>query len=40
MKRVDYFVPPLGTGAEMLTGGREEMIDELMELLRARGGLK
>lgn len=40
VKRVDYFVPPLGKGAEMLTGGREEMIDELMELLRARGGLK
>ena len=40
VKRVDYFVPPLGKGAEMLTGGREEMIDELMELLIARGGLK
>ena len=32
VKRVDYFVPALGKGAEMLHGSREEIIDKLMEL--------
>jgi electron transfer flavoprotein beta subunit len=40
VKRMDYFVPPLGKGAEMLNGSREENIDKLIELLRAKGGLK
>ena len=40
VKRVDYFVPPLGKGAEMLTGSREEIIDKLIELLKAKGGMK
>ena len=38
-KRVDYFVPPAGKGAEMLAGSREEMIEKLMDLLKAKGGL-
>ena len=38
-KRVDYFVPPAGKGAEMLAGSREECIDKLMDLLKAKGGL-
>lgn len=38
-RRVDYFVPPAGKGAEMLAGGREEVIDQLMDLLKAKGGL-
>ena len=40
VKRVDYFVPALGRGAEMLEGSREENIDKLLELVAAKGGLK
>jgi electron transfer flavoprotein beta subunit len=40
VKRVDYFVPVLGKGADMLKGDREENIEKLMELLAAKGGLK
>jgi electron transfer flavoprotein beta subunit len=40
VKRVDYFVPEAGKGAEMLKGGREENIEKLVELLAAKGGLK
>ncbi|HYW41553.1 MAG TPA: electron transfer flavoprotein subunit beta/FixA family protein [Bryobacteraceae bacterium] len=39
MRRVDYFVPPAGKGAEMLEGSREEVVDKLMDLLKAKGGL-
>jgi electron transfer flavoprotein beta subunit len=40
VKRLDYFVPAQGKGAEMLAGGREEVIDKLIELVRAKGGLQ
>jgi len=40
VKRVDYFVPALGKGAEILQGEREEIVDQLFELVRAKGGLK
>jgi electron transfer flavoprotein beta subunit len=40
VKRVDYFVPALGKGAEMLEGSREENVDKVLELLAAKGGLK
>jgi len=40
VKRVYYFVPALGKGAEMLSGSREENIDKLVELMAAKGGLK
>ena len=40
VKRVDYFRPTLGKGAEMLTGEREENIEKLLELVAAKGGLK
>ena len=39
VKRVDYFVPALGKGAEILQGSREEIVDKLMELMKAKGGL-
>jgi len=39
VKRVDYFVPPAGQGAEMLQGSREEIVEKLMDLLKAKGGL-
>ena len=38
-RRVDYFVPPAGKGADMLAGTREEVIDKVMDLLKAKGGL-
>ena len=40
VKRVDYFVPELGEGAEMLQGSTEEIVTKLIELLKAKGGLK
>lgn len=40
VKRLDYFVPDMGEGAEMLEGSTEEIVDKLVELLKAKGGLK
>ncbi|MGW8187056.1 MAG: electron transfer flavoprotein subunit beta/FixA family protein [Desulfobacterales bacterium] len=40
VSRVDYFVPALGAGAEILEGSMEEKIDKLIEFLKAKGGLK
>jgi electron transfer flavoprotein beta subunit len=40
VKRVDYFIPALGKGAEILHGSREENIDKVLELVAAKGGLK
>jgi electron transfer flavoprotein beta subunit len=37
--RMDYFVPPAGKGAEMLAGSREEVVEQLFSLLKAKGGL-
>ncbi len=39
VRRTDYFVPTLGKGAEMLKGDREAIIDQLIELVKAKGGL-
>ncbi len=40
LKRLDYFVPALGKGAEMLHGSREENVERIIELVKAKGGLK
>ena len=40
MTRLDYFVPALGKGAEMLTGSQEEIIDRLIELMKAKEGCR
>ena len=40
VNRLDYFLPDMGEGAEMLEGSTEEIIDKLVELLKAKGGLK
>jgi electron transfer flavoprotein beta subunit len=40
VKRLGYFVPSLGKGAEMLTGSREENAEKVLELIGAKGGLK
>jgi len=39
VKRTDYFVPALGKGAEILQGSQEEIIDKLIELMKAKGGM-
>jgi len=39
-KRIDYFVPELGEGAEMLQGSTDEIVDQLIEHLKAKGGIK
>ena len=40
VKRLDYFVPDMGEGAEMLEGDDDVIIDKLIELLKTKGGLK
>ncbi len=40
VKRLNYFVPDLGEGAEILEGSMEEMSEKLIELLKAKGGIK
>ena len=40
IKRLDYFVPELGEGADILEGSTDEIIDKLLELLKAKGGIK
>jgi len=38
--KTDYFVPERGKGADMLQGNSGEVIDKLVEILKAKGGLK
>ena len=40
LKRLDYFLPELGEGAEILEGSMEEVAEKLIELLKAKGGIK
>jgi electron transfer flavoprotein beta subunit len=40
VERLDYFVPTLGKGAEILRGSREENVNKVLELVAAKGGLK
>ncbi len=40
VKRVDYFVPAAGKGAEMLHGSRDAIINKVAELIAAKGGLR
>jgi electron transfer flavoprotein beta subunit len=40
VKRVDYFVPDLGEGAEILEGSMDEITEKLIELLKTKGGIK
>jgi electron transfer flavoprotein beta subunit len=38
VKRLDYFVPPEGKGAEMLEGSDEKTAEKLLEMLKTKGG--
>lgn len=40
VKRTDYFIPEMGEGAEILEGDTEEIIEKLIEMLKAKGGIK
>jgi len=40
VKRSDYFLPEMGEGAEILEGSSEEVAEKLVELLKAKGGMK
>ena len=40
VRRMDYFVPALTKGAEILRGSREENAHKVLELVAAKGGLK
>ena len=40
VKRENYFASTTGKGAEVLQGSRQEVADKLIELLKAKGGLK
>jgi electron transfer flavoprotein beta subunit len=40
VKRLNYFVPAAGKGAEMLHGSREENVDKVIELMTAKGGMR
>ncbi|MFO8084757.1 MAG: electron transfer flavoprotein subunit beta/FixA family protein [Desulfobacterales bacterium] len=40
VKRLDYFIPEPGEGAEMLEGSTEEILDKLAEILKSKGGVK
>jgi electron transfer flavoprotein beta subunit len=40
VRRVDYFVPVAGAGAELLKGSTAELAAQLADLLKAKGGLK
>ncbi len=39
VRRLDYFVPAAGQGARILKGSQDEIADELLALLKAKGGL-
>jgi electron transfer flavoprotein beta subunit len=39
VKRAGYFTSASGAGAEMLSGDREEIVNDLIERLKARGGI-
>jgi len=40
VRRVKYFVPELGEGAEMLTGSLDEQVEKALEILKSKGGIK
>ncbi|MGZ4815069.1 MAG: electron transfer flavoprotein subunit beta/FixA family protein [Terriglobales bacterium] len=39
VRRLNYFVPATGAGARMLSGSPEQMAEDVVEILKAKGGL-
>ncbi len=39
LQRISYFIPPAAKGAQMLRGTPDEIIDKVIELVAAKGGL-
>jgi len=39
VRRLNYFVPAAGGGARILSGSPEQMAEEVVEILKAKGGL-
>lgn len=39
IKCAGYFTPPAGKGAEILTGERDDIVNELVERLKSKGGI-
>jgi electron transfer flavoprotein beta subunit len=40
IKKLDYFMPEAGEGAEILEGSSDEIAEKLVEMLKAKGGIK
>jgi len=40
LQKLEYFQPELGAGAEMLAGSTEELAEKVVELLKAKGGIR
>jgi len=40
VKRQDYFIAEAGDGAEMLEGSTDEIAEKLLDLLKAKGGIR
>ena len=40
LQKLEYFQPELGAGAEMLAGSTEEMAGKVVEMLKAKGGIR
>jgi electron transfer flavoprotein beta subunit len=40
VRRLDYFTPELGQAAEILEGSMDEKVEKLIEMLKAKGGIK
>jgi len=40
VKRRDYFIPDAGQGAEILQGSSQDILDQLIDRLKAKGGIR
>ena len=40
VKRAEYFIPAAGKGADILGGSRDANVDTLIDMLKAKGGMK
>lgn len=40
VKRRDYYIPEAGEGAEILQGSSQEILNQLIDILKAKGGIR